>query len=162
MKEITGNIPPLTIAFFVLVSSGVFGVELKSLKSLVQLEKTSRHLEEQLTELQTKLDDSQRQFNDCQLHKSRLQSENASLISQCEEHDLKLEAMNRSRQQLNVQIEEARSLADEEARAKSTLLVQFKNLRNDYDAIKSRLDDEVMSRGELQRKLTHAVNEVGL
>ncbi len=126
------------------------------------MEKTSRHLEEQLTELQTKLDDSQRQFNDCQLHKSRLQSENASLISQCEEHDLKLEAMNRSRQQLNVQIEEARSLADEEARAKSTLLVQFKNLRNDYDAIKSRLDDEVMSRGELQRKLTHAVNEVGL
>ncbi len=124
------------------------------------MEKTNCHLEEQMMELQNKLDDSQRQINESLLQKSRLQSENVSLINQCEENELKLESMQRVKQQLNSQIEETRILADEEARAKSTLLIQLKNLRNDYDTIKSRLDDETMSRADLQRKLIISVNDV--
>lgn len=128
-------------------------------KSKANVERTSKHLEEQLVEMGMKLDDSARSLNEITSQKSRLQSENSSLISQLEEAESKCEGMSRAKQQLNAQMEEARNSADEEARARSSLVIQLKNLRSDHDALKSQLDEELMNRSDLQRKLGNASNE---
>ena len=122
-------------------------------------EKTGKGLEEQLLELSMRIDDSSRSMNDILSQKSRLQSENALLISQCEESELKVEAMVKAKQVLNIQLEESRNNCDEESRGKSSLAQQLRNLRSDYDSLKSSLDEELFNRGELQRKLVTAQSE---
>lgn len=129
------------------------------MKAKFLIEKTAKSLEEQLIEMSMRIDDGARTINDVQSQKSRLQSENANLLSQVEEAELKIDTMVKSKHLLNIQLEETRNNVDEETRARSSLSQQLRNLRSDYESLKISFDEEIIGKGDLQRKLAIAQNE---
>lgn len=66
---------------------------------------------------------------------------------------MRCDEATRARQTLNMQLEEARNWASEEERAKSTAVLQLKNLRADLETLRSQLDEEASTKADLTRRL---------
>ena len=109
-----------------------------------------------MCEFASKLDEQARHASDATAQKSRLQSENASLLSQLEEAESQISAFAKVRQQMNAQVEEARRVGEDEARARASLQQQLRNLSGDFGSLKTQFDDEQATKVELQRLLSKA------
>lgn len=79
-------------------------------------EKLAKQLELQVAELQAKCDEQVRQLADYGGLKSRLQGESGDLLRQLEDAESQINALNRIKQQLSSQLEEAKRNMDDEVR----------------------------------------------
>lgn len=110
-----------------------------------------RHLEHQLSELQGKLDESQRQNNEIHSQKSRVTTEFNSLSAQMADAELQISSLVKLKTQLSMRVEEANRCTEDEARSKSALTQQLRNLGHELDATKVQLEEETNNRNEMQK-----------
>jgi len=99
-------------------------------------------LELQLQEMLTKQEELNRSLDETHTQRSKLQSENSSLLAQLEEAEGQAATIGKLKQQFNAKLEEAAREMEEEARQKSSLSQQLRNLGMDLEALKGQLDEE--------------------
>ncbi|CAF1505779.1 unnamed protein product, partial [Adineta steineri] len=90
-------------------------------KGKITAEKLSKQLEQQLNDLQIKLEDSHRQINDFNLQKSKLVTENSDLIKQVEEFEHQISILQKSKVVLQQQADEAKRALEDETRGKGSV-----------------------------------------
>merc|ERR1712038_706617 len=67
--------------------------------------------------------------------------------------------LNKVKIQLVSQLDEAKHVADEEAKERHSLLGKFKNLEHEVDGIREQLDEESAAKEDIQRQLNKAQQE---
>ena len=90
-------------------------------------DKLNKQLESQLSELNNKLDVTQRELNDVTAAKNHAQSDVTDLSRQLEEAENEVSQLSRAKQALTKKFDEAKSTADNEAQAKSKLSAELRN-----------------------------------
>lgn len=79
-------------------------------------EKMSKQVEAQISDLNSRLDESSRNIQELNASKSRLQSETSELTRQLEEAESKANQLARDRSNLTALLDEAKRTLDEETR----------------------------------------------
>lgn len=68
--------------------------------------------------------------------------------------------LNRLKQQMTSQLEEAKRTADEEGRERQSLAAQLRNAEHEIDGLREQLDEAEERKSEMQRLLSKANGEV--
>merc|ERR1712045_121708 len=92
-------------------------------------------------------------------NKRKIAAENADLLRQLQELENQANMLAKLKAQLTVQLDEARMVADGEAKERAALLGKFKNLEHELDGIKEHLDEESGIKEDLLRQVAKASNE---
>jgi TolA-binding protein len=79
-------------------------------------EKMSKQVQAQIDELNARLEESARTIQDLQGQKARVQNENVDLTRQLEDSESRVNQLNKERQALLQQLEEAKRSLEEETR----------------------------------------------
>ncbi|XP_013927241.1 PREDICTED: myosin-4-like [Thamnophis sirtalis] len=124
------------------------------------LEKLSRSLEDQLSEIKAKAEEQQRSINDLSAQKARLQTEAGELSRQVEEKDSLISQFSRGKQGFTQQIEELKRHLEEEIKAKNALAHGLQSARHDCDLLREQFEEEQEAKAELQRAMSKANSEV--
>lgn len=82
-------------------------------------EKMNRQLQQELTEARAKLDEANRTLSDFDAAKRKLAVENSDLLRQLEEAETQLGQLSKLRLSLTHQLEDTKSLADDESKVRS-------------------------------------------
>lgn len=83
-------------------------------------EKANNQLSKQLHEVTHKLEDTNRTLHEFDVTKKKLAHENADLVKQLEEMELKYAEVSKLKMNLSNQLDDAKKIADEECRVSST------------------------------------------
>ena len=116
-------------------------------------EKNLKSLDNQLMNLQKKIDDNVAILCDYENQNRRLTSENANQFTRLEEVMGNASMMQKMRIQLAAQLEDAKRMCDEEAKERQSLLGRFRTLEHEYDGVKTHCDDEIQQKEEIARQL---------
>uniref|UniRef100_A0AAZ3S8U0 Myosin motor domain-containing protein n=1 Tax=Oncorhynchus tshawytscha TaxID=74940 RepID=A0AAZ3S8U0_ONCTS len=142
---------------------GEYKMEISDLNVLFcqsNLEKMCRSLEDQISELKAKSDESQRNVTDITVQKARFQTENGELSRQLEERESLVSQLTRSKQALTSQVDELKRLAEEELKVKNALAHVLQSSRHDCDLLREQFEEEQEAKAELQRGMSKANGEV--
>ena len=96
-----------------------------------------------MSELNNKLDVTQRELNDVSAQKNSAQSELTDVSRQLEDAENELGQVTRAKQALTKKLDETKSSADNEAQAKSKLSAELRNAQEDLDKLRDQLEEEV-------------------
>lgn len=107
-----------------------------------------------LQENQNKLEEFSRAISDLTTQKQKLQHENLECSRSRDDLENTVKSFARIRQQLQVQIDEAKTQAEEDSRIKVALMQQIRNLNQDFEAAKLNAEEEVELRADLQKQLS--------
>ncbi|XP_061689063.1 myosin heavy chain, fast skeletal muscle-like [Syngnathoides biaculeatus] len=129
-------------------------------KSKGNLEKMCRSLEDQLSEFKCKHDEHVRQFNDINVQRARLTTENGEISRQLEEKESLVSQLTRGKQAYIHQIEELKRALEEETKSKNALAHAVQSSRHDCDLLREQYEEEVEAKAELQRAMSKANSEV--
>ena len=125
-------------------------------------DKLSKQLENQLNEVNAKLDDGNRRVQEVESSKSRLTAENAELTRQLEEAESQVNQLTKSKQSAQKQLDEVRNNYEEENRQRMKLQGEVRNLNSDIEQLRDNLEEEQEGRADMQRALTKVVNEANV
>ena len=106
-----------------------------------------------------KCDSSQRQLNDLNSERSRLQNANNDLQRQLEEAQEQANQLGRAKSNLAKQLEEAHANLEDEGRQRSKLQSENRNLQADIDTLRDQLDQEQEVSADAQRAVKKAQDE---
>ena len=126
------------------------------LRKKAATEKINKQLQQQINEIQGKLDESNRTLNDLDIAKKKLTIENNDFLRQLEEAESGVAQLSKIKVSLTTQLEDTKRLADEEGRERATLLGKFRNLEHDIDGLREQLEEESEAKADLQRQLSKA------
>merc|ERR1711884_645887 len=94
--------------------------------------------------------------------KRKIAAENADLLRQLQELENQANMLGKLNAQLQTQLDEARHVADDEAKERAALLGKFKNLEHELDGVKEHLDEESGIKEDLLRQVAKANNEADM
>jgi len=100
-------------------------------------DKLNKQLEAQLSDVNSKLDVTQRELNDTMAQKNHAQGEVSDLSRQLEEAENEVGQLTRAKQAMTKKMDEFKSTADSEAQAKSKLSSELRNAQEDLDKLRS-------------------------
>ncbi|MFH4975662.1 hypothetical protein AB6A40_002371 [Gnathostoma spinigerum] len=123
-------------------------------------EKLAKQLEIQISDLQLKTDEQNRQLQELASVKTRMTGENVDLGRKIEEAESQVNAMTRLKAQLMSQLEEVRRSLDEEARDRNSLAAQVKNYEHEIEQIKESMEEEIEAKSEILRQISLANAEI--
>merc|ERR1712168_1449684 len=101
-------------------------------------------------------------LGDFEASKRKIAAENADLLRVVGDVDNNLNMLLKIKSSLSAQLEEVKSLADNEARERSLLLGKFRNLEHEVDGAKEALDEESSSRDNVLRQASKAEGDAAL
>ena len=119
----------------------------------------AKSLEGQMGDLNDKCDAYQRQINDLNSEKSRLQNANNDLQRQLDEAQEQANQLGKARSNLARQLEEAQGALEDESRQRSKLQGENRNLQADLDSLRDQLDQEQEAAADAQRLVKKAQDE---
>merc|ERR1719187_2395088 len=119
-------------------------------------EKIYKTVQNQLNEVQSKLDEAQRTLGDFDAQKKKLYVENGDLLRQLEEVDIQINQMSKLTIQLGNQLDDIKKTADDENKERSILLGKYRNLEHDLDGLMEQLNEESEHKADLLRQLSRA------
>ena len=90
-------------------------------KGKAAAEKLSKQLEQQLGDVQIKVDDSVKQINDLTHQKTKLLGENSESVRQIEDLEHQVNSLQKNKVTLQQQVDEAKRTLDEELRGKGSV-----------------------------------------
>jgi chromosome segregation ATPase len=114
-------------------------------------DKVSKSLESQLSELNSKLDQAQREMTELNSSKARAQAEATDLGRKLEEAESQLNQFNKAKQALGKSLEEVKGNLEEETRVRQKLQSETRNLHADLDQLRESLEEEQSARSDMQR-----------
>merc|ERR1711962_1365126 len=122
-------------------------------------EKSNKVLLGQLNELNKKVEESNMTLGDYEAIKRKTAAENGDLLRVAGDINNNIMMIQKIKASLQVNLEEAKTVADNEARERHLLLGKYKNLEHELDGIKENLDEETASREEVSRQINKAEGE---
>merc|ERR1711962_1037952 len=122
-------------------------------------EKSNKVLLGQLNELNKKVEESNMTLGDYEAIKRKTAAENGDLLRVAGDINNNIMMIQKIKASLQVNLEEAKTVADNEARERALLLGKYKNLEHELDGIKENLDEETASREEAGRQIKKAEGE---
>jgi len=125
-------------------------------------EKSTRVLQDQLAQLQGKLEEATRTLGDFDTAKKKLSMENADLMQQLEGAESQASQLQKLKVSLQSQLDDCNRLCDEESRERVTILGKYRNLEHDIDSMREQVDEEAELKNDLGRQVAKAAGEAQL
>merc|ERR1712025_81677 len=112
-------------------------------RSKASAEKSYRNLLNNLNDLNKKVEETNLMLGDLEAAKRRLTSENADTLRQLQELQNNAALLAKTRAGLASSLEEAKNVADHEAKERVSLPGKYRNLEHELDGLKTGFDEEV-------------------
>merc|ERR1719249_559884 len=122
-------------------------------------EKSNKVLAAQLNDMNKKVEEANMTLGDYEAIKRKTAAENGDLLRVAGDINNNIMMIQKIKASLQVNLEEAKNVADNEARERHLLLGKYKNLEHELDGIKENLDEETASREEVCRQINKAEGE---
>merc|ERR1712168_62073 len=122
-------------------------------------EKSNKALLNQLNEMNKKVEEANMTLGDYEGIKRKTAAENGDLLRVAGDINNNIMMIQKIKSSLQANLEEAKNVADNEARERHLLLGKYKNLEHELDGIKENLDEECASREEVGRQISKAEGE---
>jgi len=129
------------------------------MRSKASAEKSNRSLQQTLADLTKKIEEGNLTIGDIENSKRKISIENGDFMRCVGELDNNLSMLSKVKNEISAQLNEAKMIADNEARERQLLLGKFRNLEHELDGAKENLDEETSSLANLQRTLNKAEGE---
>merc|ERR1711972_1150163 len=131
-------------------------------RSKASAEKSNKGLLGSLNDANKKVEEANLTLGDFENNKRKIAAENADLLRQLQELENQANMLSKLKAQLQTQLDEARVVADGEAKDRAALLGKFKNLEHELDGVKEHLDEESGIKEDLLRQVAKANNEADM
>merc|ERR1712212_802238 len=125
-------------------------------------DKSNKSLLNTFNELNKKIGEANLTLGDFESSKRKIAAENADLLRVVGDVDNNMNMLLKVKSSLSAQLEEVKSLADNEARERSLLLGKFRNLEHEVDGAREALDEESSSRDNVLRQASKAEGDASL
>merc|ERR1719290_270128 len=122
-------------------------------------EKSNKVLVNQLNDMNKKVEEANMTLGDYEGIKRKTAAENGDLLRVAGDINNNIMMIQKIKSSLQTNLEEAKNVADNEARERHLLLGKYKNLEHELDGIKENLDEETASREEVARQISKAEGE---
>merc|ERR1719328_29124 len=131
-------------------------------RSKASAEKSNKNLISQLNEQNKKVEEANLTLGDYENAKRKMAAENADLLRSAQELENNANMIIKYKMQLVAALDEAKKVADYEAKERITLLGKYKNLEHEIDGLKCNFEEEVGEKDELLRRTAKANQESDL
>merc|ERR1712214_256787 len=131
-------------------------------RSKASAEKSNKGLLGSLNDANKKVEEANLTLGDFENNKRKIAAENADLLRNVQELENQANMLSKLKAQLQTQLDEARVVADGEAKDRAALLGKFKNLEHELDGVKEHLDEESGIKEDLLRQVAKANNEADM
>merc|ERR1719347_1548300 len=128
-------------------------------RSKASVEKSNKTLQNKMNEQNKKVEEAKYALSDIENIKRKTASENADFLRCVGELDNSLSILLKTKNDLAAQLNEAKSIADNEARDRQLLVGKFKNCEHEFDGAREVLDEETSALDNLARTVTKAEGE---
>merc|ERR1719397_1850395 len=132
------------------------------MRAQASADKSNKNLLTTLNDTNKKIANCNLTLGDFEATKRKLAAENADLLRIVGDLDTNLNMLMKVKSSLAGQLEEVKSLADNEARERSLLLGKYRNLEHEVDGAKEALDEESSSRDNVLRQVNKAEGDAAL
>merc|ERR1712141_150427 len=122
-------------------------------------EKNNKNLLTTLNEVNRKVEEANLTAADFDFAKRKIAAENAELLRQLGEFENQANLLSKLKVGLQSQLDEAKRVADQEARERQNLLGRFKNLDRELSGMKEHYEEEVGLKDDILRQLSKAIQE---
>merc|ERR1719290_389614 len=122
-------------------------------------EKSNKVLVTQLNDLNKKVEEANMTLGDYEAVKRKTAAENGDLLRVAGDIGNNIMMIQKIKSSLQTNLEEAKTVADNEARERALLLGKYKNMEFELDGVKDQLDEESASREEAGRQIKKAEGE---
>merc|ERR1719422_1049432 len=129
------------------------------LRAKASAEKSNKNLVANLNDMNKKVEEANMTLGDFESQKRKIAAENGDLLRVAGEINNNIMMIQKMKSALQASLEEAKGVADNEARERGLLLGKFKNLEHELDGLKENLDEEISSREEVGRQICKAEGE---
>merc|ERR1719188_2875180 len=129
------------------------------IRSKASAEKSNKNLCAQLNDCNKKVEEANLTLGDFENAKRKMAAENADLLRSVQELENNASMINKYKMQLVGALDEAKKVADSEAKERQTLLGRFKNLEHELDGSRSMLDEEAGAKEDILRQVCKATQE---
>ena len=128
-------------------------------RSKAAIEKANKSLQNKMNEQMKKVEEAKYALSDIENIKRKTASENADFLRCVGELDNSLSILLKTKNDLAAQLNEAKSIADNEARDRQLLVGKYKNCEHEFDGAREVLDEETSALDNLARTVTKAEGE---
>ena len=119
-------------------------------------EKSNKNLQIQASDYAKKLSEGHLQLQDMDNTNKKSANENSDLLRQLEELESNISMMQKTKIQLNNQLEEAKRLCDEESKERQSLMGRFRTLEHEFDGTSVVYEEEKVAKDDLARLCSKA------
>ena len=131
-------------------------------RSKASAEKSYRNLLNNLNELNKKVEESNLHLGDLEAFKRRLTAENADVLRQLQELQNNASLLTKTRAGLVSSLDEAKGVADHEAKERVSLLGKYRNLEHELDGLRQAFDEEVGAKDNVSRQVAKAQGDADM
>merc|ERR1712241_443601 len=131
-------------------------------RSKASAEKSNKNLIGTLNDINKKVEEANLTLGDFENGKRKVAAENADLLRQVQELENAANMLNKVKIQLVSALDEAKHVADENAKERTSLLGKFKNLEHEVDGTKEHLSEESATKEDVLRQVSKAAAEADM
>merc|ERR1712127_737374 len=131
-------------------------------RSRASSEKSHKNLLNTLNEQAKKVEECTLTLNDMESAKRKTASENGDLLRSLQEMENAANMLSKAKLTLADQLDEARAVADHEAKERQSLLGKFRNAEHEVAGMQDHYQEEVSSKENLGRSLNKALGEADM
>merc|ERR1711997_1388347 len=132
------------------------------IRSKASAEKSNKNLCAQLNDCNKKVEEANLTLGDFENAKRKMAAENADLLRSVQELENNANMVSKYKIQLVSALDEAKKVADAEAKERQALLGKFKNLEHDLDGSKAMMDEESGAKDDILRQVAKACSEADM
>merc|ERR1712158_335111 len=131
-------------------------------RSKAASEKSHRNLLNTLNDQSKKIEEATLTLNDMEGSKRKIAAENADLLRQLQEMENSANMLSKLKLTLADQLDEARAVADHEAKERQSLLGKFRNAEHEVAGMQDHYQEEISAKENLARSLNKALGEADM
>ena len=131
-------------------------------RSKASAEKSYRNLLNTLNDLNKKVEEANLHLGDLEAFRRRLTAENADVLRQLQEQQNNASLLTKTRAGLVSSLDEAKGLADHEAKERVSLLGKYRNLEHELDGLKQAFDEEVGAKENVTRQVAKSQGDADM
>merc|ERR1719510_2457286 len=131
-------------------------------RSKAAAEKSHRNLLTTLNEMGKKVEEANLTLGDFEAQKRKMAAENADLLRQLQELENTANMLAKLKGSLADSLDEARAVADHEAKERQSLLGKFRNAEHEVAGMQDHYQEEISAKENLGRSLNKALGEADM
>merc|ERR1712226_1197433 len=131
-------------------------------RSKASAEKSNKVLVNTLNDQNKKVEEATLTLGDFEASKRKMAAENSDLLRSVQELENNANMLNKFKTQLVNQLDEAKRVADFEAKERLSLLGKYKNIEHELEGTKSLFDEECGDKDNVMRKVAKANEEADM